>query len=96
MLKPTHIRALPHYRLWIRYSDGVEGEIDLSGFVGKGVFTLWNDYCAFEQVHIGEHGQIAWNEEIDLCPDSLYLQITGKSIEEVFPNLILRLSLTRR
>jgi len=24
-------KALPHFRLWLLYSDGVEGEVDLSG-----------------------------------------------------------------
>jgi hypothetical protein len=86
MLKPTHVKALPGYRLRIRYSDGFEGEVDLSNLVGQGVFTLWNDYAAFERVHIGEHGQIAWNEEIDLCADALYLQMTGKQIDDVFSN----------
>ena len=87
MLKPTHVKALPDYYLWIRFSDGTEGEVDLTPLVGKGVFSLWNDYAAFEQVTIGEHGQIAWSEEIDLCADALYLQLTGKGIEEVFPNV---------
>jgi hypothetical protein len=38
-------------------------------------------------VSIGESGEIAWNEEVDLCPDALYMKITGKTPEELFPNL---------
>ncbi len=87
MLKPTQVKALPNYRLWIQYSDGVNGEVDLSSFVGKGVFKSWTDYATFEQVHIGENRQIAWNDEIDLCADSLYMQITGKKAEEVFAKI---------
>ncbi|HAF16297.1 MAG TPA: DUF2442 domain-containing protein, partial [Blastocatellia bacterium] len=30
MLHPTAVKALPKNRIFIRYSDGVEGEIDLS------------------------------------------------------------------
>ena len=41
----------------------------------------------FESVDIGEHGQVAWGDEIDMCPDALYLRLTGKTPEEVFPNL---------
>ncbi len=55
MFKPVDVRALPHYRLWLRYSDGMEGEVDLSDLADKGVFKLWNDYSAFENVHIGEY-----------------------------------------
>ena len=25
MLKPVEVKALPSYRLWVRYEDGVEG-----------------------------------------------------------------------
>ena len=41
----------------------------------------------FDQVHIGPGGSIAWDDEIDLCPDTLYMEISGKRPEEVFPNL---------
>ncbi len=87
MFKPVVVRALTNYRLWLRYSDGVEGEVDLSELAGKGVFKLWTDYSAFEDVHIGQHNEIAWNDGLDLCPDALYLRLTGKTPEEVFPNL---------
>ena len=87
MFKPLEVSALPNYKLWLRYSDGTEGEVDLSDFAGRGVFKLWNDYSAFEGVYIGEQGQIAWSDEIDLCPDALYLRLTKKRPEEVFPNL---------
>ena len=87
MLKPIEVRALPGYRLWLRYSDGAEGEVDLSEFAGRGVFKLWDDYDRFRAVSIGAQGQIAWSEAIDLCPDALYLRLTGKRAEEVFPNL---------
>lgn len=87
MLKLIEVRALPGYKLWLRYADGAEGEVDLSEFAGRGVFKLWDDYDRFEAVYIGEQGQIAWSDEIDLCPDALYLRLTSKRAEEVFPNL---------
>ena len=87
MFKPVQVEALPGYRLWVRYSDGTEGEIDLSHLAGKGVFALWSDPTAFDKVYIGGAGQIAWSDAIDICPDAVYIQITGKALEEVFPNL---------
>ncbi len=45
----------------------MEGDIDLSNLAGKGVFTLWNDYSAFQKVYIGKSGEIAWSDKIDLC-----------------------------
>jgi hypothetical protein len=29
----------------------------------------------------------AWPGEVDLCPDALYLDVTGKRAEEIFPTL---------
>jgi hypothetical protein len=75
-IKPIEVKALDLYKIWIKYSDGKEGEIDLSQYVGKGIFKSWNDYNFFKSVYIGEHGEIVWGTEIDLCPDSLYLKLT--------------------
>lgn len=86
MFKPIQVKPLPNYRLWLKYADGVAGEVDLSYLAGKGVFALWNDYAVFEQVYIGDSGAIAWTDEIDLCPDALYIKITGKTPEQLFSN----------
>ncbi len=75
MFKPVQVKAGPNYKLWLKYSDGVEGEVDLSHLAGKGVFSLWNDYAAFEKVYIGNSGQIAWTDEIDICPDTVYMSL---------------------
>jgi len=87
MLKPVEVKPLPGYKLRLKYADGVEGEVDLSGLVGKGVFRLWDDPNAFQNVSIGSSGEIRWGEQVDLCADALYMQLTGKSPEAVFPNL---------
>jgi hypothetical protein len=87
MIRPVSIKALPNYRIYIRFSDGVEGEVDLSDLVGQGVFEAWNDRRFFEGVHIGPDRQIQWSDEIELCPDSIYLKLTGKTPEELFPEL---------
>lgn len=84
---PIEVKALENYKLRVKYSDGVEGIADLSGFAGKGVFALWNDYAKFQNVRIGQSGEIAWGEEIDMCPDAIYLKITGKKQEDLFPKL---------
>jgi hypothetical protein len=84
---PVEVAPRPGYRLWLRYDDGTEGEVDLSDMVGKGVFEAWKDPAVFEDVKIGPHGQIGWGEEIDICPDALYLELTGKTPEELFPRL---------
>jgi hypothetical protein len=87
MRKVSKVKTLQGYRLELEFDDGVSGTVDLSGFVGKGIFALWCDPRAFEQVRIGSSGELAWGDQIDLCPDALYLKVTGKTPEDLFPAL---------
>ena len=85
MRKVTEVKVLEGYRLGLTFDDGTRGAVDLSHLAGKGVFALWLDRDAFEGVRIGPLGELAWGDRIDLCPDALYLQVTGKKVEDVFP-----------
>ena len=85
LIRPTAVEAREGYRIWLRYSDGVTGEVDLSDFAGHETFAAWQDRAFFETVRLIEGGAIAWGEDIDLCPDALYMEITGKSVAEVMP-----------
>jgi Protein of unknown function (DUF2442) len=79
MQRPSKVEAVQSFRIRITYPDGVEGVIDLSGDVGHGVFAPLADEAFFRKVHIGPFGQIAWSDEIEICPDAAYREITGKS-----------------
>ena len=87
MNKISKVKALPGYRLELEFENGVSGTVDLSNEVGKGVFALWRDPLFFEQVAIGSAGELMWGDKIDLCPDALYLKVTGKKPEDLFPTL---------
>ena len=87
MRKITKVKVLQGYWLELTFDDAVSGTVDLSNLVGKGVFVLWCDRDAFEQVKIGSSGELSWGNQVDLCPDSLYLKATGKKPEDVFPAL---------
>jgi hypothetical protein len=81
------VSVLDGFRLELTFDDGVRGIADLSELAGKGVFACWQNRSVFELVRIGPSGELAWGDKIDLCPDSLYLRITGKKPEELFPSL---------
>ncbi|MBV6394818.1 MAG: hypothetical protein HFACDABA_00388 [Anaerolineales bacterium] len=83
----TEVKPLKDFHLRVKFSDGVEGEVDLSEFADKGVFALWNDYSQFEKVTIGSSDELVWNEEVDMDGLGIYLKITGKNPEEVLPKL---------
>lgn len=85
--KPVETRALDNFRMWLRYQDGTRGEVDLSDIAGQGVFEAWNEPGFFASVRLGSHGAIQWGAEIDICPDAMYLRLTGKSPDDVFPAL---------
>lgn len=66
LIHPTLVRPLPNYRLYLEFSDGRNGEVDLSDLAGRGVFEAWENPGFFEKVHIGPHREIKWNDEIEL------------------------------
>ena len=86
-LRPIEVEAREGYTLWVRYNDGVEGEIDLSPRAGRGVFTVWDEPGVFESVSITPNRAIGWTEDAELCADAVYLELTGKRPQEIMPGL---------
>jgi len=88
MIKITEAHALGLHCLLLKFSDGIEGEVDLSDLAGHGVFAAWNEPGFFEQVRINITGRsLEWGSLIDLCADSLYMSITGQAAQDLFPKL---------
>jgi hypothetical protein len=87
MHKIINVDVLQNYKVRLKFDDGQQGNADLSHLVGKGVFSCWNDYNTFHNVKIGSSGELVWSDQIDICPDSLYLKITDQKPEDLFPNL---------
>lgn len=72
-------KALPEYRLRVKFQDGAEGTVDLSDLVGKGVFAKWKDPRVFAAVFVDQETRtVAWPGGIDLSPESLYEDVAGK------------------
>ncbi|MEO0094928.1 MAG: DUF2442 domain-containing protein [candidate division WOR-3 bacterium] len=84
MHRIVDVKTLADYKLWLKFADGVEGVVDLSDLVGKGVFSQWQDKKFFDSVYIDrESHTITWPGGIDLCPDELYAEITGEDINSI-------------
>lgn len=86
-MKIVELSPRENYGLFLRYEDGTEGVVDLSPLAGHGVFAAWLEPGVFEQARLSDAGVPEWPGELDLCADSLYMQLTGKSAEEIFPSL---------
>ena len=87
MHRITNIKVLENYNIEIAFADGTRGTVDLSHLVGRGVFAIWRDYEALRDIKIGSAGELVWGDQVDLCPDSLYLRITNQEPEDIFPHL---------
>jgi hypothetical protein len=58
-----------NYRVWIRFDDGLEGEVDLNYLVGQGIFKAWKSVDFFNQVRVDpKTDTLSWGDEIDLDP----------------------------
>jgi hypothetical protein len=87
MPKIIEVKALGPYKLHLQYSNGDQGEVDLSDMSGKGVFKKWETAGYFQKVFIPkDHLAVAWDEELELCPNALYLEMVGKNYEEYAAN----------
>ena len=86
-MKITEAKPMDRFRVFLRFDDGASGTVDLSDMAGRGVFSVWLQEGAFEKLSVSPIGALQWPGDLDLCPDSLYLQMTGKTADEVFPAL---------
>ena len=86
------VRPLDGFRIWIRFNDGTEGELDLTEYAEKRWFQPWQDRRVFENVWIPPHGgYIRWgddSEESDMgfCLTWLYTELNDVSWDEVLEN----------
>ena len=88
--RPIAVEPRDGFRIWLKYDDGEEGEVDLSDIPRNGVFAAWSDREVFERVYIPEFRAVAWPGDLDLCPDSMYMRLTGKTLEDLTPSLAKR------
>jgi len=86
-MRITDAKATGRFHVFLGFDDGTSGTVDLGHLAGRGVFSAWLQEGVFERVSVSPDGAVQWPGDLDLCPDSLYLQMTGKAAGEVFPAL---------
>jgi hypothetical protein len=64
------VKPLDGYRVYLRFEDGVEGELDLSQLIEfTGMFATLRDQAEFRMVRVdAEAGTIVWPNGADLDP----------------------------
>ena len=68
------------YRIELTFDDGKKGVVDFSRYLRKGgVFERWKDLERFRSFTVDrESGVLTWDGEVDIAPETLYAEATGK------------------
>ena len=84
MVKPIAVEPRDGYSIWVKFEDGVAGEVDLSDIAGSGVFKALLDRDFFETISILPHHSISWGgtDDLEICPDTIYMELTRKTARE--------------
>jgi hypothetical protein len=80
----TDVRHVEGYRLELIFADGVKAVLDFEDrIVGRGgVFAALEDISFFKQVRVDPVARtLVWPNDVDLDPDVLYSEATGRPIE---------------
>lgn len=76
MICVTEAKALPDFRLWVRFSDGTEGEIDLKDFIAgdsRPIVAALSDPLVFSPLRV-DMNTVVWDNGFDLAPEFLHAQ----------------------
>lgn len=71
MPRVAAVRHVREHVLWLRFSDGVEGEVNLADALRGELLEPLRDPAAFARVGI-EYGTLAWPNGADWAPEELY------------------------
>lgn len=70
----VEVKAEPGHRLFVRFTDGTSGKVQLDLSELDGVLAPLRDPSFFERAFVN-HGAVAWPGDIDLAPDAMYQQV---------------------
>ena len=76
----VEVKPNDDYSLFVRFKDGTQGVVRLRKEQLTGVLEPLRDPTFFRQVFIAD-GAVAWLGEIELAPDAMYAEVSGKRKE---------------
>ncbi len=79
--KLQSVKPLVGYKLELTYSNGFLGIYDINNLFKYDVFKPLQNVDLFNKVH-KSYSAVVWNEEIDLCGDSIYLELTNEKLSD--------------
>jgi hypothetical protein len=73
ILHVKEAKYLRDYKIWLRFNDGAEGEVDLSGELEGEMFEPLRDADVFKCFRVDPELQtVVWENGADLVPEFLY------------------------
>jgi len=73
MIWVTDAKAMPQYRIWLQFSDGKTGDVDLKDFLfsdARAIVAELRDANAFAALHV-DMDTVVWSNGFDLAPEFL-------------------------
>ena len=73
LVRLVEVRYVRDYVLWLRFSDGLVGEVDLAAELDGPVFEPLRDLAAFRDVRLHpELHTVVWHNGADFAPEFLH------------------------
>jgi len=73
--RPTEVIASEDYKLKITFNNGEIRVFNVSPYLIYPAFEALKANSLFMKARV-EHNTVVWNEEVDIAPESLYLEST--------------------
>lgn len=74
----SEMKYVSDYRIWLKFADGSQGEVDLETELWGEVFEPLREKRLFKQVRLDtELNTIAWDNGADFSPEFLYEMVTS-------------------
>ena len=72
------------YKIEVTFEDGAAGIVDFEKYLERGgIFNKFKDIGFFKKFSINEElGVLAWGDEIDIAPETLYAEATQSPLPD--------------
>ncbi len=69
----SKVVAKENYTLLVYFTNGEKGMYDVKPLFAFPIFQSLKELDVFGEVHVGNGNTVCWGEDIDICPDTIYL-----------------------
>jgi hypothetical protein len=75
-MKIQYVKHTAGYSIEVGFEDGVNGVVDLSDFIGAGIFSVLKDPNQFAKVYSTGYS-VAWSDNLEIDAANIYSELTG-------------------